>query len=328
MKTIEHFIPNEDGWRLSLFQSWDASRLDRGRNPVLIVPGYGMNSFIFSYHPSGLSLESYLVEAGYEVWRADLRAQGASVSIGGGHDFHLEDLALTDLGVAIRAALSRSHTRADRVDVIGASLGGTIMFIHAALNPDHRIGSLVAMGTPVRWVEIHPVLKLACRSPSLIGMVRLRGTRRLAGIALPRLMRFVPSMLSVYMNASITDVRAAGEMVKTVEDPNQSINRQIAHWIRDRDLTIRDSNLSTAIRSIKNPLLCVIAKDDGIVPRRTAEYPYLTVASPVRRLLEVATPDSAVAHADLFVSNVAQERVFAPIAGWLASAGVLVAGRR
>jgi pimeloyl-ACP methyl ester carboxylesterase len=322
MKTIEHFIPNEDGWRLSLFQSWNADRLVRGRNPVLIVPGYGMNSFIFSYHPSGLSLEGYLAEAGYEVWRADLRGQGNSASLGGGHDYRLEDLALTDLGAAIRAALERSHTRAERVDVIGASLGGTIMFIHAALNPDNRLGSLVAMGTPVRWVEIHPVLELLSRSPSLIGMVRLRGTRRLAEIALPRMMRLLPSALSVYMNAGITDVSAAREMVKTVEDPNQSVNRQIARWICDRDLMIRDTNLSTAIRSIQNPLLCVIAKDDGIVPRRTAEFPYLTVTSPVRSLLEVGMQNNTVAHADLFVSNVAQERVFEPIAGWLASPGV------
>src|SRR5215217_590996 len=98
MKTIEHLVPNEDGWQLSLSQSWDADRLVRGRSPVLIVPGYGMNSFIFSYHPRGPSLEAYLVEAGHEVWRADLRGQGKSISIGGGPDYHLEDLALTDLG--------------------------------------------------------------------------------------------------------------------------------------------------------------------------------------------------------------------------------------
>src|SRR5262249_43110644 len=45
VKTIEHFVPNGDGWHLSLCQTWDEARLDRGRRPVLIVPGYGMNSF-------------------------------------------------------------------------------------------------------------------------------------------------------------------------------------------------------------------------------------------------------------------------------------------
>src|SRR5688572_25539339 len=84
MQTVEHRVPNGDGWDLSLFQTWDAATLVPGRNPVVIVPGYGMNSFIFSYHPRGLSLEAWLVREGFEVWRADLRAQGGSVSTGGG----------------------------------------------------------------------------------------------------------------------------------------------------------------------------------------------------------------------------------------------------
>jgi pimeloyl-ACP methyl ester carboxylesterase len=317
MKTLEHFVSNHDGWHLSLSQSWDEERLIPGRRPVLIVPGYGMNSFIFSYHPHGDSLESYLVRAGLEVWRADLRAQGKSVSVGGGDSFSLEDLAVTDLGAAVTAVLARSRTGADRVDIIGASLGGTIVFLHAALQRDNRLGSIVAMGSPVRWVDIHPAIKIAFSIPALVGLVRLRGTRRLAGLALPHLARRLPSVLSIYMNASITDVSA--EMVKTVEDPNRHINREIAYWIRDKDLIVRGKNLSEAIRDLQNPLLCVLARGDGIVPRRTAEFPYLAAGSRVKRLLEVGTTERAMAHADLFVSNGAQEGVFAPIAAWLAA---------
>lgn len=317
MKTLEHFVPNDDGWHLSLFQSWDEERLVPGRRPVLIVPGYGMNSFIFSYHPHGHSLEGYLVHAGFEVWRADLRAQGKSVSVGGGDSFGLEDLAVTDLGAVVTAALGRSRTGADRVDIIGASLGGTIVFLHAALQRDNRLGSIVAMGSPVRWVDIHPAIKLAFSVPALVGLVRFRGTRRIAGMALPHIARLLPSVLSIYMNASITDVSA--EMVKTVEDPNRHINREIAYWIRDKDLVVRGKNLSEALRDLHNPLLCVLALGDGIVPRRTAEFPYLAAGSREKRLLEVGTRERAVAHADLFVSNGAQEGVFEPIAAWLAA---------
>jgi pimeloyl-ACP methyl ester carboxylesterase len=319
MKTLEHFVPNHDGWHLSLFQTWDEERLVPGRRPVLIVPGYGMNSFIFSYHPRGESLEGYLARAGFEVWRVDLRAQGKSVSVGGGESFGLEDLALTDLTVALTAALERSQTGASRADVIGASLGGTIVFLHAALQRENRLGSIVAMGSPVRWVDIHPALKLAFSVPALVGLVRLRGTRKMAAFALPHLVRRLPSVLSIYMNSSITDVSA--EMVNTVEDPNRHINREIAYWIRAKDLIVRGKNLSEEIRRLQNPLLCVLARGDGIVPRRTAEFPYLTAGSKVKQLLEVGTDERAMAHADLFVSNGAQEGVFAPIAGWLAAQG-------
>jgi pimeloyl-ACP methyl ester carboxylesterase len=317
MKTVEHYIPNGDGWLLSLFQTWDEDKLVPGRNPVLIVPGYGMNSFIFSYHPRGLSLEGYLAQAGFEVWRVDLRAQGKSRSVGGGDSYGLEDLALTDLGAAIPAILDRTRTRATRADVIGASLGGTIMFTHAVLNASHRIGSMVAIGSPVRWVEIHPVIKLAFSSPALVGMVRFRGTRKLAGFALPHLAKRTPWLLSIYMNAELTDTSAAAELVRTVEDPNRFVNRQIAHWIRDRDLVLRGVNISEGLREIESPLLCVSAWGDGIVPRRTAEFPYRTVRSPLKSLLEVGTAELSLAHADLFISNEAHARVFEPVASWL-----------
>ncbi|MEO7332184.1 MAG: alpha/beta fold hydrolase [Minicystis sp.] len=319
MKTIEHFIPNGDGWHLSIFQTWDESRLIKGRNPVLIVPGYGMNSFIFSYHPRGASLEGYLAQAGFEVWRVDLRAQGRSVSVGGSDDFRLEDLALTDLGAALRAALDRSHTGATRADVIGASLGGTMMLIHAALQKDNLLGSLVAMGSPLRWVEIHPLIKIAFAWPALIGLVQLKGTRKLAGFALPHLVRRTPWLLSVYMNAEVTDMGAAAEMVQTVEDPNRHINREIAHWIKNRDLMVKGVNVSHALKSVKNPLLSVLASNDGIVPRRTAEFPHQTVSSKVKKLIEVGDKGWAMAHADMFVSNESQDRVFEPVAAWLIS---------
>jgi pimeloyl-ACP methyl ester carboxylesterase len=326
LNTIEHTIPNGDGWHLSLFQTWDDRRFVPRRRPVLIVPGYGMNSFIFSFHPRGLSLEGYLAEAGFEVWRVDMRGQGRARSVGGGEQYGLEDLALADLGSAVAAVLERSKTGARRVDVLGASLGGSIMFAHAVLNPAHAFGTLVAIGSPVRWVEIHPLLRMAFSSPALVGMVRFRGTRRFAEAALPLLARRLPWVLSVYMNASITDTSAVREMVRTVEDPNRHVNRQIARWIRDRDLILRGVNIAEGLSRVSAPLLCVSAFSDGIVPRRTAEFPYLAVSSPEKRLLEVGAPELAMSHADLFISNESQIRVFGPVAAWLREHGPAAGG--
>jgi pimeloyl-ACP methyl ester carboxylesterase len=318
MQTEKHLVSNGAGWRLALFQSWDPSKLVPGRNPVAIVPGYGMNSFIFGYHPRGLSLEQYLVEAGFEVWRMDLRGQGAAVREGGLDNYSLEDLALTDLGVAVDALLARSRTGATRVDILGASLGGTIMFLHAALNPAHRFGALVSMGAPVRWVKIHPLLRALFTSPTLVGLVPVRGTRRLAELALPLLVRHAPWLLSIYLNPAITDTRAAREMARTVEDPNRFVNRQIAQWLHARDLVVRGTNLSDALRDVARPLLCVVANRDGVVPYETASFPFHQVRSRVKALLEVGDKDMAVAHADLFISDEAHARVFHPLATWLA----------
>ncbi|HEY3446578.1 MAG TPA: alpha/beta fold hydrolase [Myxococcales bacterium] len=317
MRTVQYLVPDDDGWLLALNQTWDPDRLEKRRRPVVIVPGYGMNSFIYSYHPSGVSLEGFLAEAGLEVWRADLRAQGGSVRVGGGDDYALEDLALTDLSAASKAILERTLTRADRLDMLGGSLGGTLMLAHVALRPDHRVTTLVCMGSPVRWEKVHPVLKLASCAPHLVGLLPFHGTRRLAGIALPLLARYTPWLLSIYMNPEITDTSAAQEMARTVEDPNRHVNRQIAYWVRHKDLVLDGMNLSEAIRQLQNPLLVVLAKGDGIVPPETAAWPYHHIGSAAKRLVEVGTQTVAMAHADMFVSRHAHERVFAPIRDWL-----------
>jgi pimeloyl-ACP methyl ester carboxylesterase len=232
--------------------------------------------------------------------------------------FGLEDLALTDLAAVVDAVLARSRAGGARADLIGASLGGTLMFMLAVLGSQERLGSLVALGSPVRWVKVHPAMRIAFSSPVLVGLVRFRGTRRLAELALPLLSRFTPWLISIYMTPAITDVSAAREMVRTVEDPNRFINRQIARWIRDRDLVIDGRNVSEGLARVTRPLLCVIASGDGIVPRPTAEFPYHQVGSRARRLLAVGDEQVSLAHADMFVSSEAHRRVFEPLARWLA----------
>jgi len=317
MQSVQHKIPNGAGHLLSLHQTWDEARLDRRKRPVVIVPGYGMNSYIFSWHPRGLSLEGFLAAEGYEVWRADLRGQGDSRRTFGTDDYGLKDLALTDLGVVIDVMLARTQTGAERVTMMGCSLGGTIMLLHAALRPEHRIGAMVAMGTPVRWVKVHPMLRAAFVSPWLVGKLPLRGTRALCEAALPRIARLTPWLLKIYMNPEIVDTQAAREMVKTVEDPNRYVNREIAEWIRRGDLVVGGLNLAEALPAMEQPFLCVYANGDGIVPPETASFVYRQIGSAQKALLEVGSREVQMAHADMFVSNEAHARVFTPIARWL-----------
>ena len=187
-----HHVSNGDGHDLAIAQAYDPSRLVPGRPPVLIVPGYGMSSFIFGFHPSGMSFERSLAEAGFEVWRCDLRGQGESVRRGGSDKYGLADLARADLSAVIAGALDRTVTGRDVVDVIGCSLGGTIALLYAALAGEPRVEKRVLMGTPVRWIKVHPLVRAAFFSPWLAGAVPLRGTRAAAEVLLPQVARIAP----------------------------------------------------------------------------------------------------------------------------------------
>ncbi|MCB9754452.1 MAG: alpha/beta fold hydrolase [Myxococcales bacterium] len=314
---------NGDGWQLQATRCADQGALVPGRRPLLIVPGYGMNSFIFGYHPRGPSMMGALAAAGFEVWTVDFRAQGGSRSVGGSRSYRLEDVACVDLPATLDHILARTETGADAVSVLGASLGGTYVAIYLALNRDAvaraKIGAVVAIGAPLRWERAHPVMRVMSLSPWLIGKVPTRGMRGLAAIGLPLIARRFPRALSIYLHADHVDISKHRELVRTVDETSPAMNRQLAAWLRDRDLRLRGVNVTLAMAEVTAPLLVVLANGDGIVPEATAMSTHAHWGGDVRDVLRVGDDELRFAHADLFISNHAQARVFTPIGAWLAA---------
>lgn len=310
-----HFIDNGAGWRLAVKRVSPPSKTSA--RPVLIVPGYGMNSFIFGFHPRGLSLEAYMASRGLETWSVDLRGQGRSVREHGTDDYGLAELAVDDLSCVINHVRAATRTGRDEVDLIGCSLGAALAFGHLACVPEAPVRCVVSMGGLVTWVKINVAVRAAFSWPWLVGKVRMKDTRRLAGRALPALSKFAPRLLSIYLNTASTDVSKHELMIQTVEDPNPHVNQEIAEWMKRRDLVMRGVNVSQALRSMKHPLFCVVASNDGIVPPDTARAIYDHIGSTDKALLEVGEPEEPIAHADLFLATGAQERVFKRVADFL-----------
>lgn len=312
----EHYTAPADGWSLHLKRTRSPRHFRPDTRPLVIVPGYGMNAFIFGFHPRGTSMERCLAEAGHEVWSVNLRHQGPSRSLGARPaPPSLRAWAEADLRRAVDRILEVTHTRAGKVVLVGCSLGGSIAYAHLALVRDHRVGGLVTIGAPLRWTEVHPVLKVAFASPRVAGALKLRGTRRLARMALPYL-RNAPWLLSIYMNARHVDLSAAAEMARTVDDPHPQVNREIAEWIGARDLVFGGVNVTEAMRRVDVPLLIVSSNRDGIVPKSATLSPVAVWGGRDVEVLHVGDDEHWFAHADLFIADTSPDKVFAPIARW------------
>jgi pimeloyl-ACP methyl ester carboxylesterase len=313
----KHFVHNGDGWLLGLKQTYEPRVLERSRRPVAIVPGYGMNAFIFGYHPRGKSMEAYWAGKGFEVWSMNLRAQGNSRHVGGRKQYGFYDAAVTDLGAAFDFIVRNTKTKAEQLDAVGCSLGGTYLYANLALSAEKNVlGSLVTIGAPLQWVQVNPMLKTAFASPRVAGMLAIRGVRPFARLAMPLLTR-IPKLLHVYLHPEIVDTSRMNEMIQTVENPNRRLNREIAEWVKRGDLVVQGVNVTEAVANVKNPLLVVLSNADGIVPEATALSAHHLMGSSVKDILCVGTREVPVAHADLFVSDIAQEWVFEPLAQWL-----------
>jgi pimeloyl-ACP methyl ester carboxylesterase len=311
----------KDGWQLHVQRTERAGGSDPSRRPLLIVPGYGMNGFIFGFHPRGTSLESHLALSGVEVWTANLRGQGRSRrarETAPGPT--MERYGDEDVTAAVETVLRHTRSRHDRLDVLGASLGGSITFVHLALRPAHRVASVIAVGSPLVWEDVPLFLRVPFASRRVAGALRVKGARAMAGVVLPVLKR-APGLLGMYMNASHVDLSAASELIRTVEDPDPGVNRDIAAWMKTRDLVAGGVNVTEAVRRTDLPLLVVLANRDGIVPEKVASSVARAWGGKDVTTLRIGTDDDWYAHADLFVGDDAPRVVFDPIARWLAERG-------
>ncbi len=314
------YVDNGEGWQIALTRVIDETAFNPKRRPLLIVPGYGMNSFIFGYHPNGPSMMDSLAAQGYEVWTADFRTLGRAKRLWGTRRYRLEDIACTDLRLGIERILEVSETSRDKVDLLGCSLGGTYLFIYLACGGEEareRIGAVVSMGSPLRWEKIHPALRLAFGSPWLMRHVPMVGIRPLSAAVLPLLAK-IPRVIGIYLHPDHVDISRTDQFVRTVEDPNPVLNEELARWLKTRDLIIRGVNVTEAMHDVKIPVLTVIANADGIVPLETAMSVHEHFGAEKKEVLRVGDSQAEFAHADLFLSNLAQERVFKPIGKWLA----------
>ena len=313
-----HQAHTEDGWVLAMRQVLDPERFDASRPPVLIVPGYGMNSSIFAYHPSGPSMEECFASAGFEVWSVDLRGQGDSFCLGENRPAGLAHLANVDLRIALRTVRERCFSSSKEVHAVGCSLGATLIVLHLAQPNPEPIASLTNIGGPLRWVEVHPLLRRLFVSPRLAGFIPIRGTRKTIRVLLPLLLKF-PRLLSLYLHPDLIDTSDVGRLVQSVEDPSPWLNREIAHWIQSGELLLEGQPVSAALQKSDMPVLCIAANADGIVPPACVFSAFDASGSSRRRKILVGHASRNFAHADLFVSRHSQDLVFIPVAEWLAS---------
>lgn len=316
--TREDDVDNGAGWRLHVRLYDDPQTRVPGRRPIVLVPGYAMNTHILAYHPGGPSLVEHLVARGFEVWTANLRGQGGSRRVGPPRPWGLGELALDDLPRVFDHVLANTRTGATQLDPIGCSLGGSLLYAYLAHHPiDHPFGSVVSIGGPLRWETPHPVMRVMFASSRLAGAVHIRGTRRMAGFALPWMLR-APALLSVYMNAAEIDLTDAGMLLPTIDDPVPHINRQVARWVRNRDLVVRGREVTRAMRDVVGVrLLAILANRDGVVTPSAARAIVRALGPERVDVLEVGTPERWCAHADLFIGRRAQAEVFEPMARWL-----------
>ncbi len=310
-------VDNHQGWTLVVKRTVSPTHHRTGQRPVLLLTGYGMNDFILGFHPQGRSMIRCLAEAGFEVWTGAMRRQRGSrrqrrrAGLPGLRAFCAEDMPRLIEGV-----LAHTTTGADSVDLVGSSLGGSVVYGHLAVCPDTPVGSVVAIGAPLHWEELHPAMRVLFSSERLAGWLPMVGTDRLARWLFP-VVSYLPGLLSFYMNVDHIDMSEAAQLTRTVDEPDRRVNRDMVAWMRSGALVLDGVNVTEALADQTRPLLVILANRDGIVPRSAAEAAMGAWGGTDRTLVEIGDDEDWYAHADLFIAPEAPKLLFEPLAAWL-----------
>ncbi len=313
----EYVIDNLDGWELLLNKMINTKKFNRHLSPALFIPGYGMNAFIFNYHPNGKSLAQYVADRGFEVWMINFRQMGKSRCYDPSREeeYSLLDIARYDLQNTIKFIKENTRSIRDDIHFLSCSLGASIGFIYFAFFGEKDIRSFTNLGGPLRWVKIHPAIRIAFYSSTIMKNIRFKKSRELAKRFLPLISK--TPLLSIYLHSEHIDMSKVDEFTQTVEDPNRFINAEISEWMRNKDMIFEGKNITEEFRKFTKPLLCLIANSDGIVPPETVRFPNSIANSSIRDEIVVGNDKIRFAHADLYISMHAQKMFFEPFSDWL-----------
>ena len=237
-----HIVRTSDRRRIALHRY--CSRTERTRrNPVILVPGFGVNRRTFDAF-EGVSLAAYLAERGFDVWILEFRDHGMSAAGCGASalDFTFDDFLYRDFPAACEHI--RAVTRKRKLHCAGHSLGGLVIMAYLVREGARRdIQSAILMATPVQF----KLQKEVIRAIGLMNLASRLGPIRLTKLAyfilpfaglindnLTRAMIHVP-------NLSRHELRSV--VFNHYNDISPQLIRQVASWVETQtvcDLSGRD----------------------------------------------------------------------------------------
>jgi len=324
-----------DGWRLGV-RHYRSPNPDPGKLPVVLSHGLGLNATFWTITENHLA--SQLTARGYEVFLFDIRGSGETAEVGrhdrinklmrrtflrewGERYWTVDDLVTYDVP-AILDYIERETGR-DRVNWVGHSLGGMLIFPYLELAPQpERIANFVGMASTIIQADIPQRDMLAAnrglRALSLFASPGRLG-RPLAFVRLPgmgQIDRFYyttenvePETISRFYGYSLEDT-GAGALLQL--DPYLEFGHMLS-----ADRTI---DYSARLGEISTPTLLVAGVGDIMSDVASTELTLAGLGSPDKTIMKFGKSSGHVAdygHCDLVWSRHAPIEIFPPIIDWL-----------
>jgi polyhydroxyalkanoate synthase len=286
--------------------------------PVLLVFALINRPTIFDLR-RGHSFVEFLLDEGFDVLLLDW-GEPDDEDADQGVEFYACDV----LPAAIRE--TRRATGADEISLLGWCIGGTLVAMHAALEPDTPVRNLICLTTPIdtteslyaRWLSPEHLDPddVTGSWPSIPGATIDGANKMMKPVA-----NYWLTYRKLWNDVQVGTARreAYQSMAKWVSDNPQWPGRAFSEWIRwmyqENRLakgTLRIRGERVDLHDIEQNLLVVTAGADHIAPRSNS-MPLVHLP----RSADITHFDRAGGHIGLMAGSKARNEIWPDIADWL-----------
>jgi poly(3-hydroxyalkanoate) synthetase len=320
-----HHPKTSDNWDLTLEHHSPRKNTVAKKYPVIICHGLVGNRNYFKIKEEE-SIVYRLISEGYDVWLLDLRGRtdaGAPSLFFGDktYNYSFDDYATKDVDAAISYVLEK--TKADKVNWIGHSMGGMVVYTRIGTFKENRIANLVTLGSPFSFYNPTKHVKMMSSFSFLLKLLPVVPTASLAhlesdyGIPLPQ----KPIKMFYYKKNTEKEVEHA---LKSLSTNNESPNvmKQFANGISSGEVMSLDGNTSyTAnLKNITVPVLLIAGRRDHLGTPMIVRQVYDNIASSDKTMFVAGRSEGLTedyGHVDLVMGTNSDKDINVPITKWL-----------
>ncbi|HMV76473.1 MAG TPA: alpha/beta fold hydrolase [Leptospiraceae bacterium] len=324
----EIFQPvTEDGWKITVEHFLPKPGSPKRKYPAVFLHGIVENRKVYSLNGDKSFVKNF-TDSGYDVWTFDLRgkkeADDSSWFFGKRtYNYSFDEHCRYDADTALNFILKASGT--DKVNWIGHSMGGMVMYMRIGTMNENRVANLVTLGSP--FLFPFPSWKLKIQKKAgfftpLFWVIPSGFFSRIMGYT------GLPMMNEQYLSSMYWYPPNLGEENEKelfkygIDDESPKLLAQFAESLGEWSYRSKDgkTDFTENLRNIHIPALLVAGRRDHMGSPYQVRYVYDRISSRDRTMMVIGRTEGKsedYGHVDLVISKDSVKDIQMPIIEWL-----------